>query len=166
MYRLDIVETDFNFRPLSERDATDMIVLHHTGSDEDVDVSAESIHGYHLSIGYAGIGYHFVVRKDGTIERGRPEWAEGSHAYGENYHTLGIHLSGDFTFAKPTEQQIENTALLIAHLCTDYSIPMDRAHIVGHREVNADTDCPGDNLQNLLNEIVGKAVWYTQNPMD
>ena len=165
MYKLEIEETEFDFCGLSGRDVTDMIVIHHTGNGEDVDADAESIHRYHLSIGYLGIGYHFVVRKDGTIERGRPEWAEGSHAYGENHHTLGIHLSGDFTFAEPTEKQIENTALLIAHLCTYYSIPMDRAHIVGHREVNSDTDCPGNNLQKLLDEIVGKAIWYTQNPV-
>ena len=38
-----------------------------------------------------------------TVERGRPEYAIGSHAYGENYHMLGIHLSGDFEKAYPTQ---------------------------------------------------------------
>jgi hypothetical protein len=47
-----------------------------------MDASAEQIHGWHLGNGWAGIGYHYVIRKDGTIERGRPEWAIGSHAYG------------------------------------------------------------------------------------
>ena len=102
MERVKIKETNLDFGSLSNRAVTDMIVLHHTG-ENDIDASAEQIHGWHLNQEWAGIGYHFVIRKDGTIERGRPEWAIGSHAYGENSHTIGIHLSGDFEQAKPTE---------------------------------------------------------------
>lgn len=164
MVDVNIVDTglDIDEDILSERDETDMIVLHNTGAETDTDTDAESINDYHLSIGWSCIGYHFVIRKDGTIEKGRPEWAIGSHAYGENSHTIGIHLSGNFNLADPTDKQIESCAMLVAHLCEKYHIPMDRAHVVGHREVNDDTDCPGDNLQALLNNgtITGKAVWY------
>lgn len=160
MKRAEIVETDLDFSSLTERDVTDMIVIHHTGCN-DIDASAEQIHGWHINNGWAGIGYHFVIRKDGTIERGRPEWAVGSHAYGENSHTIGIHLSGDFTQAYPTTEQVENCALLIANLCEDYEIPTDREHIVGHGELMS-TDCPGENLQALLDDgtLTGKANYY------
>ena len=49
----------------------------------------------------------------------------------------------------------------IAADCERYGIPFDRAHIVGHGELMA-TDCPGDNLQALLDDgtIVGKAIFY------
>lgn len=145
---------------LAERELTDMIVIHHTG-EADIDASAEQIHEWHLNNGWAGIGYHFVIRKDGTIEKGRPEWAVGSHAYGENSHTIGIHLSGDFDEAEPTTDQIENCAMLIAYLCQKYGIPTDRDHVVGHGELMA-TNCPGENLQALLDNgtITGKANWY------
>lgn len=160
-----IVETNLNFTSLSERPYTDMIVIHHTGCN-DIDASAEQIHGWHLNQRWAGIGYHYVVRKDGTIERGRPEWAIGSHAYGENSHTIGIHISGDFEQAEPTVEQVENCAELIADICTRYGIPIDQAHIVGHGELMA-TSCPGRNLQALLNNgiITGKANYYA-NPTD
>ena len=160
MKRAEIVETDLDFSSLTERDITDMIVIHHTGCN-DIDASAEQIHGWHINNGWAGIGYHFVIRKDGTIERGRPEWAVGSHAYGENSHTIGIHLSGDFTQAYPTTEQVEKCALLIANLCEDYGIPTDREHIVGHGELMS-TDCPGENLQALLDDgtLTGKANYY------
>ena len=167
MERAKIKETDFEFRSLSEREYTDMIVIHHTGVN-DIDASAEQIHDWHYNHEpdpWAGIGYHFVIRKDGTIERGRPEWAIGSHAYGENSHTLGIHLSGDFMQGYPTEQQIESCALLIANLCEDYDIPTDRDHIVGHGELMA-TSCPGTNLQALLDDgtLTGKANFYRYGP--
>jgi hypothetical protein len=157
---IDIKETNLDFASLSERSYTDMIVIHHTGCN-DIDASAEQIHGWHLNNGWAGIGYHYVIRKDGTIERGRPEWAIGSHAYGENSHTIGIHLSGDFEQAEPTSQQIEKCAMLIADIADRYGLPIDRETVVGHGELMA-TDCPGTNLQALLNDgtITGKAVWY------
>ena len=157
---IDIKETNLNFNSLSERSYTDMVVIHHTGSP-DMDASAEQIHGWHKSNGWAGIGYHYVIRKDGTIERGRPEWAIGSHAYGENSHTIGIHLSGDFEQAKPTGEQIEKLAMLLADICSRYGIAINRGNIVGHGELMA-TSCPGDNLQALLDNgiITGKAAWY------
>ena len=159
MERVYIKENEFNFRnDLTKRDVTDMIVLHHTGG-ADIDASAEQIDGWHKNNGWSGIGYHFVIRKDGTIERGRPEWAVGAHAYGENWHTIGIHLSGDFSEAEPTDAQIEYTAMLLANLCTDYGLPIDGDHIVGHRDLMS-TDCPGDNLYHEIPSIIGKANWY------
>lgn len=157
---VDIVETNLDFNSLSERSYTDQIVIHHTGCN-DIDASAEQIHGWHLNNGWSGIGYHYVIRKDGTIERGRPEWAIGSHAYGENSHSIGIHLSGDFEQAQPTQEQVEKCALLIADIADRYGIPIDRDHVVGHGELMS-TSCPGRNLQTLLDNctLTGKAVFY------
>lgn len=146
---------------LTEREDTDMIVIHHTGGT-DIDASAEQIDGWHKNQDWVGIGYHFVIRKNGTIERGRPEWAVGSHAYGENWHTLGIHLSGAMDKVQPTDAQIESCAHLVAYLCDEYEIPIDREHIVGHREVNDDTSCPGENLFAKMDLIVSKAAWYAK----
>lgn len=157
---VNVVETNLDFSSLSERSYTDQVVIHHTGCN-DIDASAEQIHGWHINNGWSGIGYHYVIRKDGTIERGRPEWAIGSHAYGENNHTIGIHLSGDFEQAEPTQEQIEKCALLIADICERYSLPIDGSTIVGHGELMA-TSCPGKNLQHLIDNgtIIGKAIWY------
>ena len=151
---LDLDDDDFE-----EREETDMIVIHHTG-DTDIDASAEQINEWHINKDYAAIGYHFVIRKNGNIEKGRPDWAIGAHAYGENQHTIGIHLSGAFNSVQPTKAQIESCAHLVACLCDEWEIPIDRKHIVGHREVNDDTSCPGDNLFAKMDEIVSKAAWY------
>lgn len=159
MERVTIKETNLKFSQLTERFSTELIIIHHTGSIRDIDATAADIHQWHIDSDYAGIGYHFVIRKDGTIERGRPIWALGAHAYGENWRSIGIHLSGDFDAANPTISQIESAAMLIANLCVDFKIPTDRQHILGHSEVN-ETDCPGKNLIARLDEIAGKANWY------
>ena len=163
-----LIDYDLDFRSLAERFATDMIVVHHTGNSDrngnpiDDDLSAEEIHEIHKNLGWSGIGYHFVVRKNGDIEIGRPDWARGAHAENDNGHTIGVHLCGNFEIAVPTQQQIESAAYLIGWLCERYDIVPDYAHVVGHRELNA-TACPGENLYKILQTIRGKSIWYQQN---
>lgn len=149
-------DAHLNFATLSKRAATDMLVIHHSNGGNDVDFSAERIHAMHLNIGYSGAGYHFIIRKNGTVELARPEWAVGAHAAGENYHTIGICLSGDFSIALPAVEQINSLAELIHDLCRDYHIPCDREHIVGHCDLMS-TDCPGHGVYSQLDDIIALA---------
>ena len=97
-----VIDYGLDFTSLTHRYTTDKIVIHHTGSSDwqgnyiDDDMSAEEIHEMHQGMGWVGIGYHFVIRKNGAIELGRPIWAQGAHAQGENWHTVGIHCCGNF----------------------------------------------------------------------
>ena len=161
MERVPINDTglDIDDDRLVIRQVTDQIVIHHTGNPTDDDLSAEEINASHQAQGWACIGYHYVIRKDGTIEEGRPHWTVGAHAYRENYHTIGIHVCGNFELAEPTDAQIEALAMLLANLCADYGLPIDRDHIVGHRELMP-TACPGRNLFAQMDTIVGKANFY------
>ena len=162
MIEPNIEDYGLDFDSLYTRPFTDMIVVHHTGNPWDDDCSAEEIHESHQNMGWSGIGYHYVIRKDGTIEKGRPEWATGSHAYGENSHTIGIHVSGNFCIAEPTQEQIEKLSYLIGYLCEKYDLVPDARHVVGHCDLMA-TACPSDNLYDMLQMIRGKAIWYQQN---
>lgn len=81
MQKANIIETNLEFGKLYARECTDMLVIHHTGNAVDDDMSARQIHRSHKNNGWTGIGYHYVVRKDGSIERGRPHWSVGAHAY-------------------------------------------------------------------------------------
>nr|DAV94398.1 MAG TPA: endodeoxyribonuclease I [Caudoviricetes sp.] len=161
MERVPINDTglDIDDDRLVIRQVTDQIVIHHTGNPTDDDLSAEEINASHQAQGWACIGYHYVIRKDGTIEEGRPHWTVGAHAYRENYHTIGIHVCGNFELAEPTDAQIEALAMLLANLCADYGLPIDRDHIVGHRELMP-TACPGRNLFAQMDTVVGKANFY------
>ena len=106
--------------------------------------------------------YHYVVRKDGSIERGRPHWTIGAHACGENSHTIGIHVCGNFEVGQPTDKQIEALSMLLGTICYEYQLPIDGDHVVGHRDLMA-TACPVENLYNILQTVRGKAIWYQQN---
>lgn len=155
----NIVETNLNFRNgVQERGATNLIVIHHVGGTNR-DVSAQEIHGWHQNQGWSGIGYHFVIRKDGTIERGRPQDTIGAHAYGYNSDSIGINVAGTFDTEAPTTEQIESLSMLIAYLCDTYGFIADAEHVCAHRDL-METDCCGDVLYNMLDVVRGKAEFY------
>ena len=154
-----IKPTYLSFGALENRFVTDCIVVHHIGNTN-ADVSAETVHEWHLHNGWSGIGYHFLIRKDGTIEEGRPLGTVGAHVYGENRHTVGINLVGNFESAVPTEAQETAAAHLIASLCTVYQLdPVWESTVKGHCDLNA-TACPGRYLYAQMPDIVQQARTY------
>lgn len=164
MQKVNIKKTylPYDYSQLSNRLKTDMIVIHHTGNPTDDDLSAAEINASHQAQGWTCIGYHYVIRKDGTIEEGRPHWTIGAHAYGDNDHTIGIHVCGNFEIGEPTPAQIESLAMFLANVCYDYGLPIDKDHVVAHRDLMA-TACCGENLYSQLQTVRGKAIWYQQN---
>ena len=135
-----IMETNlaFNGTP-KKRSSTRRIILHHSAS---ADVSAATIHGWHLGQGWLGIGYQFVIRADGAIERGRAEWSIGSHSGpGGNSDSIGICLTGNFETGRPTEAQIAALVELVRYLRGKYG----NLAVIGHKDVMA-TACPGKNF--------------------
>nr|WP_243240285.1 N-acetylmuramoyl-L-alanine amidase [[Clostridium] hylemonae] len=91
---------------MSRRSATKLIILHHA---EASNCTVQDIHRWHKNNGWAGIGYHFLVRKDGSIYRGRPEWAVGAHASGSNSDSIGICFEGAYmTETMPAARQLRH----------------------------------------------------------
>ena len=132
-------------------------VIGQPGEDPD----AAQIDAMHRRLGWSGVGYHYIIRKDGTIEEGRPAFAVGAHAEGVNAQSLGVALCGNFCEEEPTAAQIESTAMLLAMLSATFGVEPDRTHIVGHRDLMA-TACPGDALYERMDEFIGKAIWYCE----
>ena len=68
-------------------------VLHWTANFIDQDVGAREMHQVALSRGFNGCSYHFVIRRDGTIERGRPIDLKGAHAKANGHNNFSIGVS-------------------------------------------------------------------------
>jgi len=128
------VELEFTVR-LQSRSKTEMIVLHHSASAV---ATVETIHALHLLNGYGGIGYHYLVRKDGSIWRGRPENVVGAHSKGNNLYSIGICFEGNFENEEMGEAQVVAGVELIKDILSRYG----ELEIVGHRDLQA-TACPG-----------------------
>lgn len=137
---MEVKETGLKFNgSLRPRTSTQRIIIHHSASP---DVPASRIHSWHLARGWSGIGYHYVIRQNGIIERGRPEYLIGAHAgSGGNPSSIGICLTGNFNVDPPEEAQIKALVWLIKDIWRRYT----RLELIGHRDVMA-TDCPGEKF--------------------
>lgn len=125
-------------RDLEEGNKPEKIIIHHTASSN---LTPEKINQMHIDKGWSGIGYHFYIRANGTIYRGREENVIGSHAKGNNYNTLGICLEGNFEDDEPTKEQLNALVALSTYLSLKYDI----RDIIRHCDV-VDTLCPGGNF--------------------
>ena len=137
---MTINETEYQWaQTLAKRSKTEGIVLHHAAAKS---CTAEDVHRWHLANGWAGIGYHFFVRKDGSIYRGRPIDTVGAHTYGENDETVGICFEGNFEVEDMPEKQIDSGIALVSWLLEIYP---QITRISKHMDHNA-TACPGRNF--------------------
>lgn len=76
------------------RNRTEFIVIHCSATDDGVDIGAAEIDKWHRAKGWAMIGYHLVIRRDGTVEAGRALELTGAHVEGWNSKSVGVCLVG------------------------------------------------------------------------
>jgi len=99
-YTFDIVgskeELITEFRE-SPRDITEF-VTHWTATFSNQNIGAEDVHTWHLDREFSGCGYHYVIQRDGKLQRGRPLNIKGAHAkkHGHNSYSIGIAFVGGF----------------------------------------------------------------------
>lgn len=146
---------------VGNRSKTTGIVLHHAEADN---CTVYDINRWHKNNGWAGIGYHFYVRKDGSIYTGRKINQIGAHAGSNsskatykynnwaNKETIGICAEGRYTVE--TMPEIQRKAIIwLCKYCIEKYPSIER--IYKHKEISS-TDCPGKNYP--FDEIVN-AVW-------
>ena len=149
---MNIIETNLTFGPLSKRKSTKKIIAHHAEAES---CTVEDIHRWHKDKGWSGIGYHFFIKKNGSIYRGRPIDTIGSHCLNQNSNSVGVCLEGCLTSESPTQEQINCLKELIAYLKGVYgNIP-----VKGHKEFIA-TSCPGSLMDYMeeLNEAMQASI--------
>ena len=136
---MKINEVDYKWNgSLTKRAATTRIILHHAAAKT---CTAQQIHSWHLANGWVGIGYHFFVRKDGSVYRGRPETVVGAHAGNNNYDSIGVCFEGSFDREEMPAAQKQAGMELVAYLKQKYGI----STVQRHSDVNA-TGCPGGHF--------------------
>lgn len=128
----------------------DEIIVHCTATPEGRPHTAKDVDMWHRQRGFDGIGYHFLVRLDGTVEPGRPLEKIGAHCLGHNSHSIGICYVGGLTkdgkSPKDTRTPAQREALrgLVAYLRRIF--PNITLH--GHREFAAKA-CPSFDIADL-----------------
>lgn len=72
----------------------DYLAVHCSATPADRDIGAADIRKWHRERGWRDIGYHYVIRRDGTIEKGRADNVPGAHEPRINRNSISICLVG------------------------------------------------------------------------
>ena len=119
------------------------IIIHCAATREGRDFTVEYITRWHKARGFATIGYHYVIYRDGSIHEGRPLEQIGAHCVGHNKHSIGICYIGgcasDGKTPKDTRTPEQKEALLA--LLRRLKARFPNATIHGHRDFAAKA-CP------------------------
>lgn len=121
----------------------DKIIVHCTATPEGRDVTVEEITRWHRARGFRTIGYHYLIRLDGTICPGRPENEIGAHCKGENARSVGICYAGGLASDGKTPKDTRTAAqrASLRRLVADLRERYPGATVHGHREFAAKA-CP------------------------
>jgi len=125
--------------------SVDYIVIHCAATTASQDIGAAEITTWHRQKGWLDIGYHYVIRRDGTVEKGRQDGVPGAHARGFNHLSLGVCLAGgvaaDGKTAEDNFTPAQYAALgqLVEGLIAQYP----DAEVLGHRDLpKVNKACP------------------------
>ncbi|NFO12763.1 N-acetylmuramoyl-L-alanine amidase [Clostridium botulinum] len=155
---MNIINRNLKFGDMNYNNKPNTLIVHHIEA-EGVNWTVETIHNMHKNEnGWAGIGYHYYIRLDGTIYKGRPDSAIGAHCQGCNTNTLGIAFEGNYD--KRIEMPISQFNAwreLKDYLIDKYG----NIQVYGHKEKGS-SECPGKYfpLERVKNGQTVKSTGY------
>lgn len=136
------------------RKTTRHIVIHCAATKPQMDIGATEIRRWHKDKGWADIGYHWVIRRDGTLERGRPESDVGAHEPKRNADSVAICLVGGINDAgKPENNFTSAQFVTLYNLLKDILKRYPNAPVSGHNYWQPGRACPSFNWR----------LWATKN---
>lgn len=113
------------------------LIVHHSATTSG---SAAAFARYHVnSLGWPGIGYHFVIDKDGTINQTNGLDDVSYHVSGQNTASVGVCCVGHYDQQDPPRAQLDSLVLLLKYL----KGTLPGVTIKGHRDYSSKT-CPGN----------------------
>ncbi|WP_054058882.1 peptidoglycan recognition protein family protein [Pseudomonas asplenii] len=137
----------------NKRAKTDLIVIHCSATKPTMDIGLREIRQWHVQQGWLDVGYHFIIRRNGQVETGRPQDVVGSHVKGHNSDSIGICLVGGIDSAgKPEDNFTDAQWTALDGLVWEASkVWYPEARICGHRDLDSGKACPSFDVASWLN---------------
>jgi len=147
------IATNFTFKEtLLPRKSTKYVIVHHSEILKPHNVN--DVHQLHLKLKMAGIGYHFFIRKDGSIYQGRPLDTVGAHVRDFNSASVGVCFEGHFDLERINDLQYQKGVELIAAIVKRYP----GSTVKFHNQYTTKKNCPGKLFPciELLQDVMAK----------
>jgi len=132
-------------RPLDPLDIT-RIVVHCSATKAEQDIGMHEINEWHKNKGWSMIGYHSVIKRNGTVEGGRPLNKTGAHVKGHNHYTLGVCMVGGLDKdGNPENNFTDEQFLALGSLIKNWKMTFPSiTDVCGHRDLSPDIDGDGE----------------------
>ena len=131
---------------MHKRTETKYVVVHCADTPPEMDVDAKEIKRWHVEERkFSDIGYHYIIKRDGTLEPGRSVELQGAHALAVNASSVGCCLVGrGDNFTKDQYLSLHN---IIQTLMDMYP----GVEVIGHSDVEPKKPyCPGFNVKQWM----------------
>lgn len=125
------------------------IIIHCSATPEGRDVTVADIDRWHRQRGFKGIGYHYVIYRDGSVHEGRPLEREGAHCSGYNAHSIGVcYVGGTNSQGAPKDTRTDAQRKALCELVAKLRKQFPAATVHGHYEFAAKA-CPSFKICDL-----------------
>jgi N-acetyl-anhydromuramyl-L-alanine amidase AmpD len=130
-----------------------MIVVHCAATPPKADIGVKEITRWHRERGFLAIGYHWVIRRDGTVEPGRREDLIGAHAVQVNDRSVGVCLVGGVDAkGNPEDNFTPDQMVALKGLLDSLAVRYPGAEVLGHRDIpGVAKACPSFDVRAWLN---------------
>lgn len=123
----------------------DRVFIHCSASDNPKHDDIDVIRGWHVNErGWSDVGYHFFIKKDGTVQNGRDLTKTPAAQKGHNTGTIAICVHGLEIFTGAQFAALRS-------LCNEINRSYTYITFHGHNEVNPNKTCPVFDYKQVLN---------------
>jgi N-acetylmuramoyl-L-alanine amidase len=138
-------------KPLRPEDVK-FIAIHCSATPASRDIGRAELDRMHRERGFRCIGYHFVIRRDGRVESGRPLTEPGAHVEDYNSCSIGVCLVGGVDDKlKPVPNFTGDQMDALRGLLVDLLSRFPDARVQGHRDFpNVAKACPSFDVRHWL----------------
>ena len=126
-------------------DSVSFIIIHCSATLETQDYTPEQLKRDHMARGFIDVGYHFYIRKDGTVTQHRKLDEVGAHCRPFNRCSIGICYEGGLDAkGKPKDTRTIAQRGSLVKLLIELKQKFPKAAIRGHNEMPGATikECP------------------------
>ncbi len=123
----------------------DLIVIHCSATRADRSLTPDDLDLQHRRRGFNGTGYHYYIRKDGTVHLTRPIDRIGAHARRWNAHSIGICYEGGLDcLGRPADTRTPAQCSSLWQLVNRLREKFPDSRVCGHRDLSPDRNGNGE----------------------
>lgn len=168
-------ELEFEFIGMS-RDVSE-IILHATDTYTNANIGSEEIHLRHNDAGHDGIQYHYVIRRDGRLQRGMPisNKSDASNINGHKDNCIDVALVGGVnvpTEADAPDQHLSASSYTQAQMKTLEQLLLafyqvvPGGQVLGHNDIDIESPDPYFDVPSYVENLFGKKSVYENSLTD